>query len=71
MLLSRRKNAAQNHDINIGNRGFENMAQFTYCGATVTDQNLVQEEIKRRLNSVMLATIQSKTFCLLVYCPKI
>jgi hypothetical protein len=27
------------------------VAQFRYFGTTVTDQNLVQEEIKRRLNS--------------------
>jgi hypothetical protein len=27
------------------------MAQFGYLGTTVTNQNLIQEEIKRRLNS--------------------
>jgi hypothetical protein len=27
------------------------MSQFTYLGMTVTNQNLIQEEIKRRLNS--------------------
>jgi hypothetical protein len=30
---------------------FENVAQFRYFGTTITDQNLIQEEIKRRLNS--------------------
>jgi hypothetical protein len=30
-----------------------------YLGTTITNQNLIQEEIKRRLNSRMLATIQS------------
>jgi hypothetical protein len=35
----------------IANRSFENVAQFTYLGMTITDQNLIQEEIKRRLNS--------------------
>jgi hypothetical protein len=29
----------------------ENTAQFRYLGMTVTYQNLIQEEIKRRLNS--------------------
>jgi hypothetical protein len=28
-----------------------NVSQFRYLGMTVTNQNLIQEEIKRRLNS--------------------
>ncbi|PNF23216.1 hypothetical protein B7P43_G02735 [Cryptotermes secundus] len=51
MLLSRHQNAGQNHDIKIGNRCFENLAQFRYLGTVITDRNLIQEEIKRRLNS--------------------
>jgi hypothetical protein len=35
----------------IANRSFENLAQFKYFGTTLTDQNLIQEETKRRLNS--------------------
>jgi hypothetical protein len=35
----------------MANRCFENVAQFRYLGLTVTNQNLIQEEIKRRLNS--------------------
>jgi hypothetical protein len=66
MLLSRYHNPGQNHNIAIADRAFQNVAQFKYVGMTVTNQNLIQEEIKRRLNSVMLATIRSRTFCLLV-----
>jgi hypothetical protein len=51
MLLSRHQNAGQNHDIKIGNRSSEIVAQFTYLGMTVTNQNLIQEEMKKRLNS--------------------
>jgi hypothetical protein len=36
---------------NIAHRCFQNVAQFKYLGTIVTDRNLIQEEIKRRLNS--------------------
>jgi hypothetical protein len=49
MLLTRHQNAGQNHNIKIGDRSFENVAKFKYFGTTVTNQNLIQEEI-RRLN---------------------
>jgi hypothetical protein len=51
MLVSHDQNAGQNRDLKIGNRSFENISQLTYLGTTVTNQNLIQEEIKRRLNS--------------------
>jgi hypothetical protein len=51
MLVSWDQNAGQNREIKIGNTSFENVAQFKYLGMTVTNQNLIQEEIKRRLNS--------------------
>jgi hypothetical protein len=41
----------QNQDIKILNRSFENVSQFNYLGTTVTNENLIQEEIKRRFNS--------------------
>jgi hypothetical protein len=61
MLLSRHQNAGQNKNVHIGDRSFENVAQFKYLGTTVTNQNLIRE---------MLAAIQSKTFCLPVCCLK-
>jgi hypothetical protein len=45
MLLSHHQNAGQNYDIQIANRCFENVVKFR------SNQNLIQEEIKRRLNS--------------------
>jgi hypothetical protein len=50
MLLSHHQNAEQNHTIKIGDRSFENVAQFRYFGTTVTNQNLILEETKRKLN---------------------
>jgi hypothetical protein len=66
MLLSCHHNAGQNHNIKTGNRSFENVMNFINLGMTVTNQNLVHEEIKNRL---IIGTIQS-SFCLLVCCTK-
>jgi hypothetical protein len=51
MLVSRDQNAGQNREIKIGNRSFENVSQFKSFRTTVINQNLIQAEIKRRLNS--------------------
>jgi hypothetical protein len=51
MLMSCHQNAGKNHEIKIANRSFANATQFKHLGTTVTDQNLILEEIKRRLNS--------------------
>jgi hypothetical protein len=51
MLVSHGQNADQNRDIKIGNRSFEKVSQFKYLGTIITNQNLIQEGIKRRLNS--------------------
>jgi hypothetical protein len=50
MLLSRQQNVCQNRDKKIANRSFENVSQFKYLGTTITNQNLIQEEIKGWLN---------------------
>jgi hypothetical protein len=50
-MLSCHQNAGQNRDIEIANRLFGNVSQFKYLETTVTNQNLIQEEIKRRLSS--------------------
>jgi hypothetical protein len=50
MLLSHHQNTGQDHDIKTTNRSFGYVAQFKYLGMTVTNQNLIQEEIKRRMN---------------------
>ena len=45
MLLTRHQSAGQNNYIKISNKCFENMEQFRFLGSTITDQNLIQEEI--------------------------
>jgi hypothetical protein len=43
--------AGQNHNINIANRSFENLAKFEYFGTSHTYKNCIHEEIKSRLYS--------------------
>jgi hypothetical protein len=48
-LPSRNQNVGQNEEIRTANQSFECVSQFKYLGTAVTNQNLIQEEIKRRL----------------------
>jgi 3'-phosphoadenosine 5'-phosphosulfate sulfotransferase len=49
-LLSRHQNAGQNRDIRIANSSFES-ATVEILETTVTNRNLILEEIQKRLNS--------------------
>jgi hypothetical protein len=62
MLLYRRQNAGQNHDIKIANRPFESVAQFKYLGTAITDQNLIQGKLRGNCIRVIFATIRPETF---------
>jgi hypothetical protein len=59
MLLSRHQNAAQNHDIKIANRSFENDLHIRF-GNDSNKFNLLQEDIKRKLNSSNACFVQSR-----------
>jgi hypothetical protein len=50
-VMSRVRNAEKNNNIKIGNKSFERMERFKYLGTTLTDQNSIHVEIKRRLKS--------------------
>jgi hypothetical protein len=47
MLLSCHQNAGQSQDITIVNRYFKNGIQFKYLGTTITNRNVLEEEIER------------------------
>jgi hypothetical protein len=51
MLVSRNQNAGQTREIIKRGKRFEKLSQFKYLGARVTNQNLIQEEIKGSSNS--------------------
>jgi ribosomal protein S2 len=51
MLMLRNQKIGQKYIIKIANRSFEDVAKFRFLGTTLTDQNNIYEEIKKRLNS--------------------
>jgi hypothetical protein len=64
------QNAVQIHDIKVANRGFENVAKFRNFGTTITNHNLIQGKIRGDLIRVILASIRSRIFRLLVCCRR-
>jgi hypothetical protein len=51
MVMSRKLNAGQNHNIKLDIKSFARVEQFKYLGTAITNQNSIQEEIKSRLKS--------------------
>ena len=49
--VSQDQNARQSHNIKIDNSSSERVEQFKYLRTTLTNQNSIKEEIKRRLMS--------------------
>ena len=51
MAMSRNQNAGRIHSVRMDNSTFERVEEFKYLGTTLTNQNSIAEEIKRRLRS--------------------
>jgi len=51
MVTYRDQIAGQSHNIKINNSSFARVEEFKYFGATLTNQNSIQEEIKSTLKS--------------------
>jgi len=51
MVMSRDQNAGRIRSVRIDNSTFERVEGFKYLGTTLTNQNSIAEEIKRRLRS--------------------
>jgi hypothetical protein len=69
------------HIASKSNRCFENVGQFRYLGTTITNRKLIQEEIKRRLNSgnvryhsvqtILSSRLLSKNIKIRIYIPRL
>jgi hypothetical protein len=51
VLLAHHQNARQKDYMKTANKSFENVPQFKYWGTTVTNQNLIRDEIEMWLES--------------------
>ena len=51
MVMSRDQNAGQNGNMEICDISFKTVGHFKYLGATITNENLIYDEIKSRLKS--------------------
>jgi hypothetical protein len=51
MVISRDQRAGRSHNIRIENSFFKRVEHFKYLGATLTNQNSIQEDIKSNLKS--------------------
>jgi hypothetical protein len=43
MVMSCHQNAGQNHNLQTGNKSFENMAEFKYLGIAIRNENCILE----------------------------
>jgi hypothetical protein len=50
MIMSRHPNSGQNQNVRRANESFENVTKFKYLGTTLTNQNVIHDEIKSSLN---------------------
>ncbi|KAJ4435453.1 hypothetical protein ANN_18068 [Periplaneta americana] len=58
MIMSRDQNIARNGNIKMGDLSFEEVENFKYLGATVTNINDIREEMKRRINMTPAARLR-------------
>jgi hypothetical protein len=47
MVMSPYQNAGRSHNIKTDNSSFDRVKEFKYLGTTLTNQNSIQEEIKK------------------------
>jgi hypothetical protein len=75
--MSRDQNAVTSHSIKTDNSSCERVEEFKYLGIALTNQNSIQEDIKRRLKSrsacylavqnLLSSSLLSKNFKIKIY----
>ena len=71
MVMSWEQNAELSHTMKVDNSSIERVEEFKYLGTTLTNQNSIQEEIKRRLKSGNACYHSVQNMCLPVCYLKI
>jgi len=64
------KDADTNHIMKVANKSFENVATVRCVAPTLTDRDVVQEELQTVLPAGNAAECRYRTFCLPCCCPK-
>jgi hypothetical protein len=59
MFMYRQQNAGQNHNVKVVIKYLENLAKLRYSGITVSNTNLIQEEIKSWIEVLMAVTMKN------------
>jgi len=60
--MSQGQNAGRTQNIKFDNNSFERAEEFKYLGTTLTNQNSIEDEIKRQLISECLFSFSSEYF---------
>jgi len=60
--MSQGQNAGRIQNIKFDNNSFERAEEFKYLGTTLTNQNSIEDEIKRQLISECLFSFSSEYF---------
>jgi hypothetical protein len=69
--VSHHHNAGQNQNIKIANKAPEVVINLKQLGRTLTNQNCIHEEIKKRLRLKNACYDLSGIFCLPIFYPRI
>jgi len=63
------QHARQNHNVRRGNKLFERVEQLKYLVTTLTSQNSIHKDIKKRLHSGNVCYLSVQNFCHPVHYP--